>query len=267
MTEIRGIYIIWFRELLRLWRNKTRIFGAIANPLLFLLVFGGGLSRTIGSIAPGINYAKFMFPGVIGMAVLMTSFMSGVSIVWDREFGFLKEVLVAPISRRSIVIGKILGGATIAMFQGTLVLAFYPVLGLSFSAVQILELLPLMMLVACALGSLGILISSRMKSMESFQIVMQTTIFPLIFLSGAFFPVGNVPSWMNAVVKINPVTYAVAPIRQLLLKRPEVAIPSGSQFGLVLFGHHLSIGEEALIVAAFGLVLGSLAVWVFSMQD
>jgi len=268
MAELRGIYIIWYRELLRLYRNKTRIFGAIAFPLLFLLVFGGGLSRTIGSLQPGVNYAKFMFPGVIGQAVLMTAFMSGISIVWDREFGFLKEVLVAPVSRSSVVLGKILGGATIAMFQGLLVLAFYPVVGLSLSVFQILKLLPLMLLVACALGSLGILIASRMKSMESFQIVMQTTIFPMIFLSGAFFPVGNLPWWLNALVKINPVTYAIAPIRQLLLSRVEIAsASSGSTITLSLYGHPMSIGEEVAIVFGFGLVMTLLSIWAFSLPE
>jgi len=268
MSELRGIYIIWYRELLRLWRNKTRIVGSIASPLLFLLVFGGGLSRTIGSLEPGVNYAKFMFPGVIGMAVLMTAFMSGLSVVWDREFGFLKEVLVAPVSRSSVVLGKILGGASIAMFQGLLVLAFYPVVGLNLTAIQILKLLPLMLLVACALGSLGILIASRMKSMESFQIVMQTTVFPMIFLSGAFFPVGNLPSWLNALVKINPVTYAIAPIRQLLLSRVEIAsASSGSTITLSLYGHPMSIGEEVAIVFGFGLVMTGLSIWAFNLQE
>lgn len=268
MAELRGIYIIWYREILRLYRNKTRVLGAIASPLLFLLVFGGGLSRTIGSLEPGVSYAKYMFPGIIGQAVLMTAFMSGISIVWDREFGFLKEVLVAPISRTSIVLGKIFGGATIAMFQGLLVLAFYPVVGLSFDFVQILKLIPLMVLVACALGSMGILIASRMKSMESFQIVMQTTIFPMIFLSGAFFPVGNLPGWLNAMVKINPVTYAIAPIRQLLLNKAEIAsASSGSTITLSLYGHVMTIWEEVLIVFGFGVLMTLLSIWAFSLPE
>jgi ABC-2 type transport system permease protein len=273
MGALRAVYIIWYRELLRLRRDRIRIVGALAFPLLFLAIFAGGLGRVVGMVTEGVNFTKFMFPGIVGMTVLMTSFMSGVSIVWEREVGFLKEVLVAPVPRSAIVVGKILGGATVSMFQGTLILALAPLLGVSLTLPLVLKLWPLMLVVACALGGMGILIASRMRSMEAFQVVMQTTIFPMIFLSGVFFPVGNLPVWMNVVVKINPVTYGVDSIRQMMLgvggsggeSAPlGAALPS---FGLTLMGHPMSIAEDLMVVAAFGLVMVALAMWSFGHQE
>src|SRR4030042_1999033 len=132
MNHLRGIYTIWYRDLLRFWRDKTRMVGSIALPLLFLVVFGAGVGSMMGALGPGIGFAQFMYPGVIGMTVIMSSFMAGVSVVWDREFGFLKEVLVAPISRASVAVGKTLGSATVALLQGTLILLFAPLIGVFF---------------------------------------------------------------------------------------------------------------------------------------
>lgn len=144
MNNLRGIYTIWYRDLLRFWRDKIRMVTSLAFPLLFLIVFGSGLSGTMGMLAPGIDFSKFMFPGIIGMTVLMTSFISGVSVVWDREFGFLKEVLVAPISRVAVAAGKTLGGATIALIQGIMILLFAPIFGLTLSLGILPRLLPVM---------------------------------------------------------------------------------------------------------------------------
>jgi len=209
--------------------------GSITFPLLFLFVFGSGLSARMGFLGPGIDFTQFMFPGIIGMTVLMSSFMSGVSVVWDREFGFLKEVLVAPISRASIVVGKTLGSATIALLQGGLILLFAPLIGVSLSAWTVLLLLPLMLLLSASMGSLGILLATRIRSMEAFQAVMQMLMFPMIFLSGVFFPTEGLPTWMSILVKINPATYGVAPIRQVML-----GTSLDASFSLTLFGHTMS---------------------------
>ena len=142
MNNLRGIYTIWYRDLLRFWRDKMRMVTALAFPLLFLIVFGSGLSASMGMLAPGVDFSKFIFPGIIGMTVLITSFMSGVSVVWDREFGFLKEVLVAPISRVAVAAGKTLGGATIALIQGIIILLFAPLFGLTISPGILPQLLP-----------------------------------------------------------------------------------------------------------------------------
>jgi ABC-2 type transport system permease protein len=262
MNNLRGIYTIWYRDLLRFRRDKMRMVISLAFPLLFLIVFGSGLSSSMGMLAPGVNFSKFMFPGIIGMTVLITSFMAGVSVVWDREFGFLKEVLVAPISRVAVAAGKTLGGATIALIQGTLILVFAPLFGVHFPLEILPRLLPVMFLVACALSAMGILLASRIKSMEAHQAVMQLLMFPMVFLSGVFFPVNSLPAWMNFLVKINPATYGVDPIRRLVL-----GAEPASFLGVTVFGHTMSIGEDLMIVAAFGLVMVVLAMWSFGTQE
>jgi ABC-2 type transport system permease protein len=262
MNNLRGIYTIWYRDLLRFRRDKIRMVISLAFPLLFLIVFGSGLSGSMGMLAPGVNFSKFMFPGIIGMTVLITSFMSGVSVVWDREFGFLKEVLVAPISRVAVAAGKTLGGATIALIQGTLILVLAPLFGVMFPLEILPQLLPVMFLVACALSAMGILLASRIKSMEAHQAVMQLLMFPMVFLSGVFFPVNNLPPWMNILVKINPATYGVDPIRQLVLGAERA-----SSLGITVWGHTMSIGEDLIIVAAFGVVMVVLAMWSFGTQE
>lgn len=182
MRNLRGIYIIWYRDLLRFWHDKIRFAGSVVQPLLFLFVFGTGLSSRIGSLGPASNFQQFIFPGIIGMNILMSSFMAGISLVWDREFGFLKEVLVAPVSRASIVMGKTLGGATIALAQGMALLVLAPLAGINLTVVDILALIPLSLLLATVMGSLGILLASRIHSIEGFQAVMQLLMFPMVFL-------------------------------------------------------------------------------------
>lgn len=262
MKNLRGVYTIWYRDILRFWHDKMRMAGSITFPLLFLFVFGSGLSSRMGSLGPGVDYAQFIFPGIIGMTVLMSSFMAGISVVWDREFGFLKEVLVAPISRASVAIGKTLGAATVALLQGMIITLLAPLIGVSFSAWTILALLPLMLLLAVSMGSLGILLATRIKSMEAFQAVMQMLMFPIVFLSGVFFPLEGLPAWMNVVVKINPATYGIAPIRQVVL-----GTTAGSTFAINLFGHTLSLWENIALLAVFGTVMIFLAMWSFSHQE
>jgi len=248
--------------MLRFWHDKLRLMGAITFPLLFLVVFGGGLSARMGFIGPGVNFAQFIFPGVIGMTVLMSSFMAGVSVVWDREFGFLKEVLVAPISRVSVATGKALGAATVAILQGTLILLFAPLIGISLSLGMVLALLPLMFLLAVSMGSLGILLATRIRSMEAFQAVMQMLMFPMVFLSGVFFPLDGLPAWMSVLVRLNPATYGIAPIRQVML-----GASLEPSFGIEVFGHTMSLWENVGVLAGFGIAMILLAMWSFGSQE
>ncbi len=262
MNNLRGVYIIWYRDILRFWHDKMRMISSVALPLLFLIVFGSGLSSRMGSLGPGIDFAQFIFPGIIGMTVLMSSFMAGVSLVWDREFGFLKEVLVAPISRVSVAVGKALGAATVAMFQGIIILLFAPLIGVSLSVGTLLALLPLMFLLAASMGSLGILLATRIRSMEAFQALMQMLMFPMVFLSGVFFPMDGLPAWMSILVKINPATYGIAPIRQVVL-----GTSPGSSFDINIFGHIMSLWENVGVLATFGAAMILLAVWSFGRQE
>ena len=262
MNHLRGVYTIWYRDILRFWHDKMRLIGSITFPLLFLFVFGSGLSARMGVFSSGIDFTQFIFPGVIGMTVLMSSFMAGVSVVWDREFGFLKEVLVAPISRASVAMGKTLGAATVALLQGMVILLFAPLIGVSLSAWTVLALLPLMFLLAACMGSLGVLLATRIRSMEAFQAVIQMLMFPMVFLSGVFFPLQELPAWMNILVKINPATYGIAPIRQVIL-----GAPPGSPFGINLLGHTMSLWDNVAVLAAFGIIMILLAMWSFGSQE
>jgi len=262
MNNLRGVYIIWYRELLRFWHDKMRVLGSITFPLLFLFVFGSGLSVRMGFLVPGVDFAQFIFPGIIGMTVLMSSFAAGISVVWDRELGFLKEVLVAPISRASVAMGKTLGAATVALLQGTLILLFAPLIGVSPSIWTVLALLPLMFLLAASMGSLGILLAARIRSMEAFTAVTQLLMFPMVFLSGAFFPLQDLPVWMNILVKINPATYGIAPIRQVML-----GTPPDSPFGINLLGHTMSLWDNVAVLAVFGIAMTLLAMWSFGTQE
>jgi len=262
MNHLRGVYTIWYRDLLRFWHDKMRMIGSIILPLLFLFVFGSGLSARMGTLGPGIDFVQFMFPGIIGMTVLMSSFMAGMSVVWDREFGFLREVLVAPVSRASVAMGKALGSATVALLQGVLIFLFAPLIGISLSGLTILVLLPLMFLMAVSMGSLGVVLATRIKSMQAFQVVMQLLMFPMIFLSGVFFPVEGLPIWMNVLVKINPATYGIASVRQIMLETS-----ADSPFGISLLGHTMSLWDNVAVLAAFGIVMVLLAMWSFSSQE
>jgi ABC-2 type transport system permease protein len=260
--DLKGIYTIWYRDVLRFTRDRPRIIASLAQPLLFLFVFGSGLSPAMSGLAGGqIDFTSFLFPGVIAMAVLFTAIFSAVSIVWDREFGFLKEVLVAPVSRSAVALGKVASGSTVAMFQGVLILLFAPLIGINLTVSQIVVLLALMLLTAATLTSLGILVAARMHSMEGFQLIMNFLLMPMFFMSGAFFPVeGNIPVWMEWLSQINPMTYGVDPIRQVALREsvPQVVIDT-------LRLHPIAV--DVVILMGFWLVLLVPAVWLFSRQE
>ncbi len=262
MRNLRAVYIIWYRDILRFWHDRMRMMGAITMPLLFLFIFGSGLSASMGLNNTAINYIDFMFPGIIGMTVLTSALMGGTSLVWDKEFGFLKEVLVAPVSRASVATGKVLGSATIALIPGLIIMIFAPIIGVDFSVLTVLKLLPLMFLLAVSVSSMGILLATRMKSMEAFQMIMQLLMMPMIFLSGVFFPLKGLPAWLNFLTKVNPASYGVAPIREVVLGK-DMSAP----FSINLFGHTMTLWENVAIVAVFGVVMIALAMWSFSHQE
>lgn len=259
MAELRGIYILWYREVLRLRRDRPRLVASLGTPLLYLVVFGFGLSRPMGTLVPGLNFTQFLFPGLLGMTVLMTALMSGMSVVWEREMGFLKEVLVSPLSRRAMVLGKALGGATLAMAQGLVLLVLAPVLGIKLSFTSLLWLLPLLLLIAFALSSLGVLIASRTYTMEGFQVVVNLLLMPLIFLSGIFFPLTGLPRWLAIIVTINPVTYGVDAIRRIIL---GPVLPS-----VIWFDRPVTLVEDVLVIGLLTLIVTGLAIWSFSRQE
>lgn len=273
--QLRGVWVIAYRDLLRFFAEKTRLVSSFAMPILFLVIFGAGFKNVIGQLAPGVDFIQFMYPGIIAMTTLMSSLMSGLSIVWDREFGFLREVLVAPLNRGSIVLGKVVGSAIVALGQGAIMLILAPFLKVHLTTLIVLKLIPLLVIISIAISGLGILMASRMRSQQGFQLLVQIVILPLTFLSGVFFPVNNVPAWLSFLSKINPLTYGVDSVRQVFLGKMQIpsGLPAGisslgtSPIGVTIFGHTMSVLSDALIVAGIGVVLLALAITAFSKQD
>ncbi len=262
--NLRTIWMIWVREILRFRRSPARVVSSLAQPFLFLFVFGIGLSplfREQG--AATFDYKKFLFPGVVAMSVLFSAVFSAISIVWDREFGFLREMLVAPVSRTSLVVGKAIGGGTVAVFQGVIIVAAAPIIGVSLSPIVIVKLLGLMTLLAFALTAFGIVIASRMQRMEAFQVVMSLVVNPMFFLSGAMFPLNNLPGWLAAITRLNPMTYAVDAMRRVLATSGALQ-ESGGQAGIRFGNWEMPIMAEIAVVAALG--VGMLAIAVRSFQ-
>lgn len=255
----RSIWVIAYREFLRFIQDRSRMFSSFSMPILFLVIFGAGFGKLIGQMMPGMNYIQFMYPGILAMTVLMTSVMSGVSIVWDREFGFLKEVLVSPLNRGGILVGKAVGAAGIAVMQGVIMLMIAPLVGVSLNWGIVLSLIPLLLILSGCLSGLGLLIGARMRSQQGFQLIMQLVIFPMMFLSGIFFPLTGMATWLEILSKINPVTYGIDAIRQVFLGS-DVA-------GVIIFGHTMSIVESALLVMGVGFLLLTAAILVFNKQE
>jgi ABC-2 type transport system permease protein len=270
---IRGTWVIAYRELLRFFTERTRTFSSFIMPLVFLAIFGAGFQNLIPNLSPGINFLKFVYPGIIAMTVLQSSIFSGISIVWDREFGFLKEILVAPLGRSGIVLGKVIGAGAIALMQGIIMLILAPALGVALTPLIVAELVGVIIIVSISLSGLGVLIASRMRSQQGFQVVIQIIIFPLMFLSGVFFPVNDVPEWMSVISKINPVTYGVDAIRRIVLG-PEISSTGGITgqsssipLGVTIFGHTMTTGQDILVVVGIGAILLALAILSFSRQE
>ncbi|MBN1384732.1 MAG: ABC transporter permease [Elusimicrobia bacterium] len=224
--ELNGIYTVWLRDIKRYYRDKPRIIGSFAQPILFLFVLGTGIASSFSVFGGGggENFLNFIFPGIIGMTVLFTSFFSAMSIVWDREFGFLREILVAPISRTSIVIGKLLGGSTIAIFQGSIIMIFSPLLKVPITFIMVLKVLGVMFLLAMTISTMGIILASVIKSMQAFQVITNFLLMPMFFLSGALFPLNNTIRWMNIVSKINPLSYGIDAMRSVMLNDPALQL-------------------------------------------
>ncbi len=260
---LQVVRVIWTREVLIYVRDRPRMISAFVMPIMMLVMFGEGLGNSIATLPGGIGYRQFIFPGMVAMIVLMNSVFSGVSIVTDRQFGFLREILVAPVSRTAICFGKITGGATIALVNGMVMFVIAPFLGIELTFEIVVKLIGLIALVSFMLTGLGVALGSRLRSVESFQMLSQVVIMPAMFLSGIFFPINNVPLWMDVIVKLNPVTYAVAPIREIALSEQLKALPADAPFQIThvdWFGYTLSTWEEIGVVVVFGAAMLSIAI-------
>ncbi len=216
MIDFACIRMVWERDFIRYFREKSQLYGSLSRPILWLFVLGLGLRGSASGIG-NVNYTQFIFPGIIAMTAIFTSIQSAISIIWDREFGFLKEILVAPVPRTSIVIGKGLAGTTLSLVQGCIIILLAPLVHVRIPLINIIPLIVVLAVMSFGLTGIGIVIAARMTSFQGFGTIMNFIIMPMWFLSGALFPTRNLPIWLNALVRVNPLTYGVDLVRRLVL--------------------------------------------------
>ena len=250
-SELRAIRIVWRRELIRFGADRLRMVTSLVQPLLFLFVLGSGLQRPVQRRHPRRQPEDVHLPGILCIAVMFTAMFSAASIVWDREFGFLREMMVAPVRRSSIVIGKCLGGATVAGFQGVIVICLAGLVHVPYDPLLILGIFGLQLLLAFTITAFGVMIAVRIKQMQSFMGVMQMIVMPMFFISGALFPVSGLPGWLTVLNRLDPLTYAVDPMRRLVFshlthlgRSPACAGP-----GVTWWGWHVPALLEAAVIA------------------
>lgn len=233
--SFQAIYVLWLREMKGMWRAKSRVVGSLGMPIFFLAFLGLGLEHaSMPGLPAGVDYVDFLTPGIIGMTLLFSSMFAGISVLWDKEFGFLKEVMVAPVSRLSIVLGRTAGGSTVSVMQGLLILALSTLLGFKISGViPIMLAIVFMCLISFTFIGLGLIFASRMRDMQGFTLIVNFVMFPTFLLSGALFPVQDLPSWLVPVCYANPLTYGVDGLRGVLLGADASGLPISLDFVLI----------------------------------
>jgi ABC-2 type transport system permease protein len=268
-SELRAIKVVWRRELIRFRNDRVRIVTSLVQPLLFLFVLGSGLQQLSAASTYGVNLKTFIFPGILCLSVMFTAMFSAASIVWDREFGFLREMMVAPIRRSSIVIGKCLGGATVASLQGVILLSLCGTVGIPYAPTMILGVFALQLLLAFSITAFGVMAAARVTQMQSFMGLMQMIVMPMFFLSGALFPVANLPGWLAFLNRIDPLTYAVSPMRSLVFSHLDLSSQAQAALdpGITWFGWTVPAALEVATVAALGLLMLSIAIWEFNAGE
>jgi len=240
------VYTIWLRNMKRYLRSKSRIVGSLGMPVFFLLVLGFGLNSVVSLPGMGQGYIGFIIPGIISMSVLFTSVFSGIQIIWDKQFGFLKETLVAPVSRLEIMLGQTFGGATTSVIQGIIILVLSLFIGLNITSIAgFLVAFVFMLLIGISFTAFGIAIASKMEDMHGFQLIMNFVIFPIFGLSGALFPIDSLPPWLKSLTMLDPLTYGVEGIRYGLLGTSQIdpffsfVVLTGFTVFMVVFGAYL----------------------------
>jgi ABC-2 type transport system permease protein len=268
-SELRAVKIVWQRELIRFLSDRMRIITSLVQPFLFLFVLGSGLSHLTQASTGGLSLRTFLYPGILAMAVMFTALFSAASIVWDREFGFLREMLVAPVRRSSIVIGKCLGGATVAAFQGVVVIAIAGLVGVPYTVGLVFSVFGIQLLLSFTITAFGVMMSARIRQMQSFMALTQMLIMPMYFLSGSVFPASGLPTWLTVLNRIDPLTYAVDPIRRVVFDRLSLApvIRHRLDPGVTWNGWRVPTLLEIALVAAMGLAMLAVAVIQFSRTE
>ena len=268
-SELRAMKIVWRRELIRFRNDRIRIVTALIQPLLFLFVLGSGLQQLSAASTHGVDLKTFIYPGILCIAVMFTAMFSAASIVWDREFGFMREMMVAPIRRSSIVLGKCMGGATVASLQGVILLCLAWAVHVPYSVTLVLGVLALQLLLAFSITAFGLMVAVRIKQMTAFMGVMQMVVMPMFFISGALYPVSGLPGWLAVLNRLDPLTYAVDPMRRLVFNHLDItpAARRALDPGVTWWGWHVPSALEAFVVLVLGLILLGVAIWEFSAGD
>jgi ABC-2 type transport system permease protein len=268
--DLRAVGIVWRRELIRFRSDRLRAVTALIQPVLFLFVLGTGLSSLAGKGMPaGVSFKTFMFPGVLAMSVLFTAIFSAASIVWDREFGFLREMLVAPVSRSAIVIGKCLGGATVATFQGIIILALAGTAHVPYDPILFLTVIGELLLLSFTLTAFGVMMAARIKQIQAFMALTQMLVMPLFFLSGALYPLNGLPAWLTVLTRFDPLTYIVSPMRHAVFDSLTLS-PQAAAFlspGVSWDGWEVPVGLSLGIVALMGVMLLGIAIAEFQRTE
>ena len=268
--DLRAVRIVWYRELIRFKSDRLRAVTSLVQPVLFLFVLGTGLSSLAGhGLPPGISFKTFVYPGVLAMSVLFTAIFSAASIVWDREFGFLREMLVAPVSRSAIVIGKCLGGATVATFQGIIILALAGAAGVPYNPILFLTVIGELLLLSFTLTAFGVMMAARITQMQAFMALTQMLVMPLFFLSGALYPLNGLPTWLTVLTRFDPLTYIVSPMRHAVFSHLSVS-PAAASFlapNVTWAGWQVPIGLSLGMVAVMGAALLGIAIAEFQKTE
>ncbi len=269
-SDLRAVGIVWRREMIRFRRDRLRAITSLIQPLLFLLILGTGLSSLAGrSLPSGVDFKTFIYPGVLAMSVLFTAVFSAGSIVWDREFGFLREMLVAPVSRAAIVTGKTLGGATIATLQSVVILALAGIAHVPYDPVLFAILIGELLLLSFTITAFGVMMAARITQFQAFMALTQMLVMPLFFLSGALYPLNGLPAWLSVLTRIDPLTYVVGPMRHAVFTRLNLSplVEQHLSPTITWLGWPVPIWLSLAIVAAMGLGMLGVAIAEFSKTE
>jgi ABC-2 type transport system permease protein len=266
---LRAVKVVWQREMIRFVRDRGRLIAGLAQPLLLLFVLGTGLSGLVRASTGGVEFTTFLFPGILATSTLFTAIFAGISIVWDREFGFLREMLVAPVPRTSILLGKCLGGATVATLQAVVLLALAGLVDVPYDPVMIVTLIGLLFLTALTITAFGLMISARIKRFQAVMPITQLVLTPMMFLSGSMFPLSGLPAWLTVLTRVNPLTYAVEPMRHVVFSHLDLDAATLHTLdpGITWNGWLVPVWLQVLLVAALGLGLLGVAAAQFRRTD
>ena len=268
-SEVRALRVVWRRDLIRFADDPRMILMWLLQPLLFLFVLGPGLQSLSAGSTDGVDLTTFMFPGILCMALVYSAIFSAASLVWDRELGFMREMMVAPVSRWSIVAGKCLGGTTIAASQGVIVLALAGVVHVPYDPMLLFGILGLELLIAFTVTAFGVMVATGIKQAQTFTSVVQLLVMPMIFLSGALYPVSGLPTWLRVLNRLNPLTYAVDPMRRLVFDHLDISDAARRRLapGVTWWGWRVPSLAEAGIVLALGLAMMAVAIFQFTRTE